>query len=410
MFYRFILLLIAISCTLMVHSAFAITPVLSMNVRNANLPEAIRLMAKSLNINVMLSPAILGSTTIQLNEAYSQSAFELLLTSHDLAKLRMGNVWYIAPREELIKRKENEKKWMMVQEETAPLLSRNFQLQYAKAETIAQLLQDTHASLLSKRGNVRVDVRTNLVYVEDIAERLENIRQLITRTDVPVKQVVIEAKLISIDSDHERDLGIQFDVKNKSKSASSSNDGQLAPAKKGKYSIAVATLPDGSLLDIKLAALEEAGHAELISNPSLFTASQQSASIEAGEEVPYQEVSESGGTAVTFKKAVLALKVTPQVLPDKKILLNLQVNQDRPGTRMVLGVPTISTRQILTQVLIKNGETIVLGGIYETNHETIEEGLPFISQLPIIGWLFKQRNTRDNKRELLIFVTPRITN
>ena len=222
---------------------------------------------------------------------------------------------------------------------------------------------------------------------------------MLRQLDAPAQQITIEARLASVDNDFERELGLDFSVR-----STSQPDAQTA----GRYSIAVAALPDGSVLDVKLAALENAGHAEIISSPSLFTSNHQSASIEAGEEVPYQEVSESGGTAVVFKKAVLGLKVTPQILPGNHVLLQLQINQDRPSSKMVLGMPVIRTRQINTSVLVKDGKTIVLGGIYETNHEEGQRRLPFLSQVPVLGWFFKEQNTLDTKRELLIFVTPRI--
>jgi type IV pilus assembly protein PilQ len=219
---------------------------------------------------------------------------------------------------------------------------------------------------------------------------------------------MIEARLVSIDQDAERMLGFDFSVRASASDANAPRAALIKPESRGRYSIAVASLPDGSWLDVKLAALEQQGRAELISSPSLFTASQQEASIEAGEEVPYQEVSEGGGTAIAFKKAVLGLKVTPQILPDGRILLALKINQDRPAARMVQGVPAISTRQIVTNVQIKHGETVVLGGIYEMDKEDQREGLPVLGNIPVIGLLFTQHNKRDRKRELLIFVTPKI--
>lgn len=392
---------------------FCIFPVhaqqnLSLEWQHANLPDAIRLIAKLLNKNVVISPAVQGSTLLQLTNATPTEVFDLLLTAHGLAKWRIGNIWYIAPREELIKRKQQELNWQEVDDDTAPLLTKIWQIHYARAEDLGRLLQDDHASLLSKRGRVRIDTRTNVVFIEESAARMRRIRALIARLDVPVRQIVIAARLASVDNDFERDLGIDFTVKPPSVQAANGNLAAALHPETGLYSLAVAKLADGSLLDVKLSALENAGHAELISSPSLFTANQQTASIEAGEEVPYQEVSESGGTAVVFKKAVLGLKVTPQVLPGNTVLLQLQINQDRPSNKMVMGMPTISTRQITTSVLVKNGQTIVLGGIYETNAENGERRLPFISQLPLIGWLFRQHTTRENKRELLIFMTPTI--
>jgi len=211
---------------------------------------------------------------------------------------------------------------------------------------------------------------------------------------VPVKQILIETRLATVDSDFERELGLHFSIQ----------DPLTAQQSAGHYSLAVARLADGALLDIKLSAMENAGRAELISNPSLFTANQQPASIEAGEEIPYQETSRNGATTTVFKKAVLSLKVTPQIMPDETVLLQLQVNQDKPSNKMVQGVPTISTRQIMTNVLIKNGQTVVLGGIYEMSSEQGEEKLP----IPLLDLLFREKNVKKRKRELLVFVTPRI--
>lgn len=387
-------------------SAHAENKTISLELQNANLSDAVRLVAQALHLNVIMSPTIQGVATLHLSHALPQSAFDLLLAAHGLGKWRSGNVWYIAPRDELIKRKEQEQKWQQIADDTAPLTMQFWQIHYAKAQDLAHLLKDEHASLLSKRGSVHADARTNGIYIQDTQEKMQALRRLIKQLDVPVQQIAIEARLASVDSDCERELGISFAVMHENEH---NREGKhWLPQEIGRYSLAVAKLADGSLLDVKLSALEMTGQAELISHPSLFTANQQPASIEAGEEVPYQEVSESGGTAVVFKKAVLGLKVTPQILPGNKVLLQLKINQDRPSARMVQGMPTISTRQITTNVLVKNGQTIVLGGIYETNRENGEQRLPFISQVPLIGALFKRQNKRENKRELLIFVTPRI--
>lgn len=397
--FNFFLVFIAVFLIIFIRPSYGETNNLTIAFQRANLSDVIQVLAKFLHLNIIVSPTVEGTVTLHLQNAMPRHAFDLLLISHGLAKWQIGNVWYIAPRDELIKRKQEEMKWQDIWNESSPLVMKTWQLKYAKADEVARLLQDEHASLMSKRGRVRVDVRTNIICVQEMEEQIKNIYQLIKRLDVPVQQISIEARLVSIDNDSERELGIDFAIHAEEEAITNTP---------GRYSLSVAKLADGSLLDIKLAALENAGHAELISNPSLFTANQQSASIEAGEEVPYQEVSEGGGTAVTFKKAVLGLKVTPQVLPGNKVLLQLQINQDRPSNKMVQGVPTISTRQILTNVLVKNGQTIVLGGIYETNQELGEERVPFIAEVPVLGWLFKQQSRRENKRELLIFVTPKI--
>ena len=366
-------------------------------------------MAKFIDQNVVLSTTINGRVTLHLHHANPQHAFDMLLTSQGLAKWQIGNIWFVAPRGELIKRKEEELKWQAVSDEALPLVTTIWRIKYGKAEEMARLLQDEHAAIVSKRGRVRVDARTNVVCVQDTEEHIQTVRQLIHELDVPVKQITIEARLASVDNDFERELGVNFSVR--AKTTNDNNEESLPKTiaqQLGHYSLAVATLADGALLDIKLAALEKAGHAELISSPSLFTSDQQPASIEAGEEVPYQEASKSGGTVVTFKKAVLGLKVTPHVLPGNNVLLQLQINQDRPSAEQVLGMPMIRTRQITTNVLVKSGKTIVLGGIYESNREEGQRRLPFISQVPVLGWLFKEKNTLINKRELLIFVTPRV--
>ncbi len=378
---------------------------LSLELRNANLQDAIRLIAGFLDMNIIISPAVRGAVTLRLHDVVPDDALNLLLTSYGLEKWKSGNVVLIAPQDELIKRKQDELKWQELREATAPVQIRVWQIRYARAEEIARLLQDEHASLISRRGRVRVDVRTNRICIQDISSRVEEVRRLIDRLDLPVQQISIEARLASVDNDFEHELGIQFSV---NPEVEDRNAAQSLLREKNRYSLAIAKLADGSLLDVKLNALEKAGHARLISSPSLFTANQQPASIEAGEEVPYQEVSESGGTAVTFKKAVLGLKVTPQILPGNKVLLQLQVNQDRPINKVILGMPAISTRQILTSIIASNGQTIVLGGIYETNRESGYQGLPLISRVPLLGVLFRQQNTLENKRQLLIFVTPKI--
>lgn len=382
---------------------------LSLDLQNVSLQDALHILAKFLHQNIIISQQVAGVTSLHLHHMSKQEVFDLLLASHDLVKRKIGSTWFISPRKEFTLRQQEELKLQAVIDETAPLLTRVWQIRFAKADDIARILQENNGSLLSKRGHVRVDTRTNIVCVQDSAEHLHEIQKIISRLDIPVQQVLIEARLASVDSDYERELGLNFTVRNQVDGVSGRGASSMS-TKLARYSLAVATLADSTQLDIQLSALENAGHGELISSPSLFTANQQTASIESGEEIPYQEVSESGGTAITFKKAVLSLKVTPQIMPGNKVLLQLQVNQDRPSNRIVLGVPAISTRQISTNVLINNGQTIVLGGIYESNQEQGEHRIPFLGKIPLVGWLFKKQNVTENKRELLIFVTPKVVN
>ncbi|OGT54881.1 MAG: hypothetical protein A3F43_00525 [Gammaproteobacteria bacterium RIFCSPHIGHO2_12_FULL_42_10] len=363
----------------------------SLDLDQADLVQTIKLMAQLLKVNVMISPMVSGVATLHLVDATPLSAFETLLASQKLAKQVMGNVWLIAPRTELIVEAEQAAKLRDTAEIATPLTTQIWQAQYAKAEEIAKLLHDDRAGLLSKRGSVEVDARTNIIVIHDLPDVVKSASQIIARLDVPVKQVHIAARLVSVECDFERELGLHF-----------------VHAGRGAHSMSVATLKEQALLDIRLSALEKRGHARLISSPSLFTADQQTASIEAGEEIPYQEVSEIGGTAAVFKKAVLGLQVTPQTLPHHQVMLHMRINQDRPSNRMIQGVPAISTRQITTHALVKNGETIVLGGIYETDQAEETEQIPFINRIPLFGKILGETQSRYNKRELLIFVTPNV--
>lgn len=384
---------------------YARASLLTLDLTHVELSEAIRIIAKTTGTNVVVDDNVQGTVNLHLRNESPEVALSTLLLSQGLAKWREGNVWVVGVQEDMVRRKQAFIKWQALEEAAAPLNMRVWQLHYASANDVAALIKSSRTTLLSKRGQVSFDARTNVLYVHDIGSALIKVQHLIQRVDVPVRQIAIEARLASVDSDSERELGVEFAQSNDDNQHES---GAARANPKGKYSIAIAKLADGSQLDVKLLALERAGRAELISRPSLFTANQQTASIEAGEEVPYQEVSESGGTAIAFKRAVLGLKVTPKILPGNNVLMLLQINQDRPSNKFVLGMPTISTRQITTNVLAKNGQTIVLGGIYEVSAENGTEGLPFLSQIPVIGFLFRQKSERQTKRELLIFVTPTI--
>lgn len=364
--------------------------------------EALHFLAKKLDINIIITPSVRGTTSLHLKNITPQDAFDLLLMTHDLIKRRINHVWYIMPQTEFIQGQQQEVRLRAVIDEAEPLVTYVWQIHFAKANEIAALLKSPNHTLFSKRGHVHVDVRTNILYVQDIPERLSDIGKLIERLDVPVQQVLIEVQLASIDSDYERELGVSY-----LNQTTTSEDSVYSPAPM-RYGLAVLKFADGSLLRMQLSALEKAGHGELISSPSLFTANQQTASIESGEEIPYQEISRSGATGVAFKKAVLSLRVTPQIMPNHQVLLQLQVNQDKPSNRMILGVPAINTRQISTNVKLKSGQTIVLGGIYESDKAQQQQGVPILNKIPLVGWLFKQQNVTNHKRELLIFVTPKV--
>ncbi len=377
-------------------TAFAKVPSETLDFDNVDLRTVLRVLAKWTGRSVILSPAIKGPVSLHLHQVSFEDVFQFLLKSQSLEMWQLGRLSYLAPREILLKEKQEEAKWQSALEEASPLHTRFWRARYTKAVDLAAWLKTGPSSLLSKRGQVQVDGRSNTLGVRDTAAHLALIQDLVDHLDVPLQQIIIETRLASVDSDYEEELGLRFSTVKETVS------------RPGQFSLVFARLADLSFLDIKLAALEKEGHGELISSPSLFTASQQSASIEAGEELPYQEASSSGATTVVFKKAVLSLKVTPELLPGKKILLQLQIHQDRPNARLVLGVPAISTRQLHTQVLIPNGQTVVLGGIYEISKENSRDNLPFLAKIPVLGWLFQVKHQRRSKRELLIFVTPRV--
>ena len=380
----------------------------SLDIPAMPLGEAVRLLAEYAHINVMVSPDVHGAASLRVHQTEPLKVLASLLATHELVKSVIGDSWYVAPRATITKNLQAKAQWLLDVESAANLESQVWKIRYANAADIVKTIEGEGAAFTSERGQLRVDARTNIIFAHDTHERLAVINRLVRRLDVPVQQILIEARLVSIDQDAERQLGVDFAVKQEDGGGRDQQSSSAHVPSAGRYSVAVAHLPDGSLLDVKLVALEQQGRAELISSPTLFTGSHQEASIEAGEEVPYQEVSESGGTAVTFKKAVLGLRVTPQILPGGHVLLSLKINQDRPATRMVQGVPSISTRQIVTNVQMKSGQTIVLGGIYEVNHEQTQEGLPFLGNIPLIGLLFSHQSKREHKRELLVFVTPKI--
>lgn len=369
---------------------------------NVSIQKVLRVLAQRGGFNVMISPNLSGTITLHMHNMPVEKILESVLQSQHLIKYRDHGVWMIMSYAETLEKQQEKIKLQQASEDIAFLMTHVWQIHYTKADSIVHVLQSRSGSLLSKRGYIHCDARTNRIIVRDTPSKMKEIALVIQQLDIPVQQVLIEARLASVDSDFERELGIHFAV------ISPSQKARVGSA--GRYSLAVATLADGSLLDMQLVALERQGHGELISSPSLFTANQQAASIEAGEEIPYQEVSQSGATGVVFKKAVLSLKVTPQILPHGKVLLQLQVNQDKPSQHLVLGVPTIDTRQISTNVLVGDQQTIVLGGIFESNRDSLTENVPFLGKIPLVGWLFRQHNVIANKRELLIFVTPKIIN
>lgn len=309
-----------------------------------------------------------------------------------------------------------------ITEQTQELRSFFMQLNYAKASDISAILRDKNNALLSASGSVSIDARTNTIWVRDLASQLVMIKRVIHKWDAPVKQVLIEARIVNMNKDCMRDLGVRF-VTTSAQTVNETNetnfrgdhlniDLSATPLNGNPATIgfALAKLGNGVLLDLELSALESEGRGEVIASPRLITANQQTAIIESGEEVPYQETTRSGATSVTFKKAVLSLKVTPQITSDSTILMALDINQDMISPKQFNGVPAILTREIKTNVLVNNHQTIVLGGIYKQNKNKVLSRIPFLGDLPIVGGLFRKKMTALKNEELLIFITPSIIN
>ncbi len=279
-------------------------------------------------------------------------------------------------------------------------------INYAGAADIAHFLNEDKAAILSSEGRALADNRTNVLWIQDRQENLERAKLIVSKLDIPVKQILIKARIVNLDERYLQNLGINFGTQN----SASSNDINLDMShnnfQSGQFNIPIVKLRNDQFIDLQLNALEQDGLAQIISSPELITNNRVAASIQSGEEVPYQEQTINGNTSVTFKKAVLKLKVTPAVMPHQQILLKLEVNQDKISTLSVQGVPAIRTQELTTEVLLNNKETVVLGGIYEQNNSSAVNKTPFLSKIPLLGLLFQQHQTIRERKKLLIFITP----
>ena len=407
---------------------------ISLNFQNISIRAVLQLLADFTGINMVVSDKVTGDITLRLNDIPWDQALEIILTTQGLDKLRTGNVMLIDTKKNLDSMEEAKLKSQQIIERLEPIRSDLIQINYAKANDLAILIKDKQNSLLSEKGKVSVDVRTNTIWIQDTGTKIEEVRDLIKQLDVPVKQVLIEARIVEVTKNFAQDIGIRWGVSRPptlSGTLAGANQMQqgitppnvtpltdrlnldliAAPANlstPASIGVALAKINDNILLDLELSALESEGLAELIASPRLITINQQSAVIDSGQEIPYQESTSSGATAVAFKKAVLSLKVTPQITPDNKILMDLQINQDTASSQTFNGVPAILTKEIQTKVLVNNGQTIVLGGIYTQDKTKTLIRIPFLGQLPVVGFLFRNTQVGLNNDELLIFITPKI--
>lgn len=403
---------------------------LSLNFQDIEVRAVLQLLADFTGLNIVVSDTVQGNITLRLKNTPWDQALDIIMKTKGLAVRKSGNVLLVAPSDEIAQREKLELEAQDQLQKLSPLRSELIQINYAKATALAEILKSDKNTLLSERGNVTVDERTNTLLVRDSIDRLTEIRKLIASLDIPIRQVLIEARIVSANDGFSRNLGTRLGIRSRQESGNDTlrvgttspdigsnidfgqsefNINLPAGAIDGRTpaGLALGFLTDDSLLDLELSALQSEGKGELISNPRVITSNQKQAFIEQGEEIPYTQDTSSGATNVAFKKAVLSLTVTPQITPDDRVILDLSVTKDEPG-REVNGVPSIITKEVNTQVLVDNGETVVLGGIFEQNKEKQHYKVPLLGDIPLLGWLFRQTNVVDEKNELLIFVTPKI--
>ncbi|MFM4718379.1 type IV pilus secretin PilQ [Aeromonas bivalvium] len=408
---------------------------ISLNFQDIPVRTVLQLIADFNNLNLVTTDSVSGNITLRLDGVPWEQALDIILKVRGLDKRLDDNILLVAPAEEIAAREKQQLESRNQVADLAPLYTDYLQINYAKASEVAALLSSESTKLLSAKGAVSVDERTNVLVVKDTAEVISNIKRMLDILDIPVKQVVIEARMVTIDDGFDEALGVRWGVtKNDGHGNSTSgsiegNDNSNGitsgpPSVEdrlnvnlpvtnaaGTLAFQVARLANGTLLDLELSALEKESKAEIIASPRVTTANQKPALIEQGTEIPYVESSSSGATSVTFKKAVLSLKVTPQITPDNRVILDLTVTQDTKGETVPTGTGdavSINAQSITTQVLVNNGETLVLGGIYQQTIKNDVSKVPLLGDIPGLGALFRKTTSENKKRELLIFVTPRI--
>jgi type IV pilus assembly protein PilQ len=431
---------------------------LSLNFQDIEVRSVLQLIADFTDLNLVASDTVSGRITLRLKNVPWDQALELILKTKGLDKRQVGNVLLVAPAAEIAAREKLELENQRQISELAPLRTEFIQVRYANATELYKLFSGSGGkgggsgpaaaaaqpaggagggrnSIVSSRGSVIVDERTNSIILTDTADRLEEFRKVIARLDIPVRQVLIESRIVTASTNFDQELGIRWggasltnsngttiktggslNTLNELQNIAVTGTGQVTSPDDLVVDLGVAAASSsfgigftGSdyLVDLELTALEVDGRAQVVARPKVITADKQMAEIRSGTEIPYQEASSSGATSVSFKEAVLSLEVTPQITPDDRIIMTLKVNQDSVG-QVFNGVPSIDTNQVKTQVLVDNAQTVVLGGIFKDSVTEATEKTPFIGDLPYVGRLFRKTLDKTDKQELLIFITPRI--
>jgi len=413
---------------------------LSLNFQDIEVRSVLQLLADFTGLNLVVSDSVIGNLTLRLKNVPWDQAMDIILKTKGLDQRKAGNVILIAPTDEIAAREKLELESRRQVEELERLRTEFIKVNYAKAANMADLLNQKDNAILSPRGSVSVDERTNTLLVKDTNSSLISVRQLLAELDIPVRQVLIESRVVIASDDFSKELGVRFGVSSTSYSQPATGTGGTTsgtlngvtdlvnggpfqaggdglnvnlplqnPA--GTFALALAKLPLGTLLELELSAAQIEGRGEVVSSPRVITADSHTARIEQGVEIPYLELNE-GDATLKFRKAVLSLEVTPQITPDDRIIMDLDVHKDNVGEQVSFGAglsaPSIDTREVQSQLLVDNGQTVVLGGIYETIQSSQVARVPFFSDLPVVGFLFKTTQEIDDRTELLIFVTPKI--
>lgn len=421
---------------------------LSLNFQDIDVRSVLQLIADFTDLNLVASDTVAGNITLRLQNVPWDQALDLVLKTKGLDKRQIGNVLLVAPADEIAARERQELESQKQIAELAPLRRELIQVNYAKATDMAKLFQSVTSAdgTPDSRGSITVDDRTNSIIAYQTQERLDELRRIVAQLDIPVRQVMIEARIVEANVDYDKALGVRWggSVRNGRWDVSGKDGVQGFDEDTGGRSLFVGTdtvgnttLEDGLarlpfvdmgvqnstsgiaigylgsnvVLDLQLSAMEKTGNGEIVSQPKVVTSDKETAKILKGQEVPYQEASSSGATTTSFKEAALALEVTPQITPDNRIIMEVKVTKDAPDfANLVNGVPPLNKNEVNAKVLVNDGETIVIGGVFSNTQTSAVEKVPFLGDLPFLGRVFRRDIIRDNKAELLVFITPRIMN
>ncbi|MBU0622107.1 MAG: type IV pilus secretin PilQ [Gammaproteobacteria bacterium] len=389
---------------------------LTLNFQNISTREALSVIADFTSLNMVISDTVTGSLTLRLKDVPWDQALDIILQSRGLDMRKNGNVIQVAPREEIAAKEKLDFSARQEITELEPLRTENFQLAYAKAADIVKLISNDRQKILSKRGSANYDLRTNMLFVKDVPSNLEEVRKLIKLVDVAVRQVLIEARFVEAGESFNHTLGGRLGYAGPTIGVGSNAQGNVsggslnlpgAASGLGGLTMSLFNAAATETLTLELNASAIDGTAKNIASPRVVTSDKTPATIESGVEVPYLQASSSGATNVAFKKAVLGLTVTPQITPEDSVTMKISVSQDSVGN-IYSGVPSINTKKVDTEVLVDNGGTVVIGGVYTQDSTDSTSAVPGLGDIPVLGWLFKNNTVVKSKKELLVFITPKI--